>query len=144
VGVTEPQAAFSSCYGAAFMSQKPSVYASILADKMKSHKTRCILLNTGWSGGPYGVGKRISIKLTRSLLNAALDGSIDDKGTVTHPVFNLKMPKAVDGIDSDMLDPRNTWSDKDAYDAQASKLRELFRKNYDTKGYQQLGIEAVM
>ncbi|MGH8452909.1 MAG: phosphoenolpyruvate carboxykinase (ATP) [Nevskiales bacterium] len=144
VGVTEPQAAFSACYGAAFMAQKPSVYAAILADKMKQHKTRCILLNTGWSGGAYGTGKRISIKLTRALLNAALDGSIENSGSVNHPVFNLKMPKAVNGVDGNMLDPRNTWADKAAYDAQAAKLRDLFRKNYETKGFAQLGIEAVM
>ncbi len=144
VGVTEPQAAFSACFGAAFMAQKPSVYARILARKMREHKTRCILLNTGWSGGPYGVGKRISIKLTRSLLNAALDGSIEKNGTVEHPVFKLKMPKAVNGVDASMLDPRNTWSDKAAYDTQAGKLRELFRKNYDSKGFEQLGIKAVM
>jgi phosphoenolpyruvate carboxykinase (ATP) len=144
IGVTEPQAAFSACYGAAFMAQKPSVYAAILAEKMKQHKTRCILLNTGWSGGAYGTGKRISIKLTRALLNAALDGSIEQGGTVNHPVFNLKMPKAVNDVDSSMLDPRNTWDDKAAYDAQAEKLRDLFRKNYETKGFAALGIKAVM
>jgi phosphoenolpyruvate carboxykinase (ATP) len=144
VGVTEPQAAFSACYGAAFMAQKPSVYAAILARKMKEHRTRCILLNTGWSGGAYGTGKRISIKLTRALLNAALSGEIDTVETVRHPVFNLKMPKAIRGVDSDMLDPRNTWADKSAYDAQAGKLRDLFRKNYETKGFAELGISAVM
>lgn len=144
VGVTEPQAAFSACYGAAFMSQKAPVYAAILAKKMQNHKTRCILLNTGWTGGAYGTGKRISIKLTRALLNAALSGEIDSVETVTHPVFNLKMPKAIAGVDGAMLDPRNTWADKAAYDEQAVKLRDLFRKNYESKGFGALGLKAVM
>jgi phosphoenolpyruvate carboxykinase (ATP) len=144
--VTEPKAAFSACFGAPFMAHKPSVYAKLLAEKMKQHKARCILLNTGWSGGPFGVGKRISIGHTRSLLNAALEGQLD-KGKVqygTHPTFNLQVPKSCPGVPSDILDPRNTWKDKAAYDAQATKLRDLFRKNFDEKGFAKLGIRAVM
>ena len=110
VGITEPQAAFSACFGAPFMSQKPSRYAELLAGKMEQHHARCVLLNTGWSGGPYGVGKRISIGHTRALLNAALNGDLDE-GKVeftTHPIFNLRMPKSCPGVPSSILDPRET------------------------------------
>ena len=146
VGVTEPKAAFSSCFGAPFMAQKPSVYAKILAKKMEQHETRCVLLNTGWSGGVYGVGKRISIKDTRALLDAALAGDLHKDGAEydVHPVFNLKMPKSCPGVDSKILDPRNTWDDKDAYDAQAQKLLEMFHKQFETQGFGKLGLEPVM
>ena len=146
VGITEPQAAFSACFGAPFMSQKPSVYANLLADKMKQHNARCVLLNTGWSGGPYGVGKRISIKHTRALLNAALRGDLDaDKVDYdVHPIFNLKVPKSCPDVPAEILDPRNTWQDKAAYDAQAEKLRDMFRKNFENKGFAALGIQPVM
>ncbi|MEM7305703.1 MAG: phosphoenolpyruvate carboxykinase (ATP) [Planctomycetota bacterium] len=146
VGITEPKAAFSACFGAPFMSQKPSVYASRLSEKMDKHDARCILLNTGWSGGPYGSGKRISIGHTRALLNAALNGDLDE-GKVEyeqHPVFNLKVPTSCPGVPSDILNPRNTWDDKDAYDAQASKLRDMFRDNFESKGFSDFGIEPVM
>jgi phosphoenolpyruvate carboxykinase (ATP) len=146
VGVTEPQAAFSACFGAPFMAHKPSVYAKLLRAKMEKHHARCILLNTGWSGGRYGVGKRISIKDTRALLNAALRGDLD-KGKVEyelHPLFNLKMPKSCPGVDAKILNPRNTWTDKAAYDEAANKLREMFRKNFAEKKFAELGIEAVM
>ncbi len=146
VGVTEPQAAFSACFGAPFMAHRPSVYAKLLREKMEAHKARCILLNTGWSGGPYGVGKRISIKDTRSLLNAALRGDLD-AGKVryeTHSMFNMRMPTTCPGVDARILDPRNTWSDKAAYDVQATKLRDMFRKNFQEKGLSELGIEPSM
>ena len=144
VGVTEPKAAFSACFGAPFMAQKPSVYARLLADKMSKHHARCVLLNTGWSGGPYGVGKRISIKHTRALLNAALEGALDGVECEQHPVFNLKVPKSCPGVPSEILNPRNTWGDRQAYDAQALKLRDMFRKNFDEKGFAGFGIEPVM
>jgi len=146
VGVTEPKAAFSACFGAPFMSQKASVYAEILAEKMRTHKARCILLNTGWSGGPHGIGKRISIKHTRALLNAALDGELDaDKVDYeNHPIFNLKMPTSCPGVPGEILNPRNTWHDASAYDTQAEKLRGMFRDNYRAKNFDALGIEAVM
>jgi phosphoenolpyruvate carboxykinase (ATP) len=146
VGVTEPQAAFSACFGAPFMAHKPSVYAKLLREKMEKFHARCILLNTGWSGGPYGVGKRISIKDTRALLDAALRGDLDE-GKVkytTHPVFNLRVPTSCPGVDPKVLDPRNTWSDKAAYDTAAAKLRDLFRKNFAEKKFAELGIEPVM
>ncbi|MCB9911242.1 MAG: phosphoenolpyruvate carboxykinase (ATP) [Planctomycetes bacterium] len=146
VGVTEPQAAFSSCFGAPFMAQKPSVYARGLAKMMEKHQGRCILLNTGWGGGPYGVGKRISIKDTRALLNAALAGELHKEGAEydVHPIFHLKMPKACPGVDPSVLNPRNSWKDKAAYDTAATKLRDLFRKTFEDKGFASLGIEPVM
>jgi phosphoenolpyruvate carboxykinase (ATP) len=146
VGITEPQAAFSACFGAPFMAQKPSVYARLLAQKMAKAKARCVLLNTGWSGGPYGVGKRISIGHTRALLSAALSGALDP-GRVEleeHPIFKLKMPRACPGVPSEILNPRNTWKDKSSYDAQAIRLRDMFRKNFEEKGFSALGIESVM
>ena len=144
VGITEPKAAFSACFGAPFMAQKPPVYAKLLAEKMKKHKTRCILLNTGWSGGAFGTGKRISIGHTRALLNAALEGKLDQLECETHPIFNLKVPKSCPGVPAEILNPRNTWKDKAAYDAAATKLRDMFRKNFDDKGFATLGIKAVM
>lgn len=146
VGITEPKAAFSACFGAPFMARKPSVYAQRLAEKMDKHHARCILLNTGWGGGPYGVGKRISIRATRALLDAALAGSLHAKEMQydTHPIFNLKIPRSCPGVDAAILDPRNTWSDKAAYDAQAKKLRDMFRQNFEAKGFAALGIEPVM
>jgi phosphoenolpyruvate carboxykinase (ATP) len=144
VGVTEPQAAFSACFGSPFMAHKPSVYAKLLAEKMQQHDARCILLNTGWSGGAYGTGKRISIKHTRALVDAALAGQLDEVETETHPVFNLKMPKSCPGVPAEILNPRNTWSDKDAYDRAAEKLRDMFRDNFESKGFAALGIDAVL
>ncbi|MCC6409027.1 MAG: phosphoenolpyruvate carboxykinase (ATP) [Planctomycetes bacterium] len=144
VGVTEPKAAFSACFGAPFMAHKPSVYAKLLGEKMQKHRARCILLNTGWSGGAYGVGKRISIKHTRALLNAALSGALDKVEYELHPTFNLKMPKSCPGVPAEILNPRNTWTDKTAYDAAATKLRDMFRKNFEEKGFAKLGIKAGM
>ncbi|MCP5023336.1 MAG: phosphoenolpyruvate carboxykinase (ATP) [bacterium] len=146
VGITEPQAAFSACFGAPFMSHKASVYAEGLAKKMEQHGGRCILLNTGWGGGPYGVGSRISIKDTRALLNAGLAGDLHKEGAEydVHPVFNLKMPKSCPGVDATILNPRNTWEDKDAYDKAADKLRDMFRSTFEGKGFASLGIEPIM
>ena len=146
VGITEPQAAFSACFGAPFMSQKPSVYAKHLSAKMEQFDSRCVLLNTGWSGGRYGVGKRISIKHTRALLDAALAGELDE-GKVEfeiHPVFNLKIPKSCPGVPAEILNPRDTWADGEAYDAQAEKLRGMFKQNFEEKDFAKLGIEPVM
>jgi len=146
VGVSEPKAAFSACFGSPFMAHKPSVYAKLLAEKMQQHNARCILLNTGWSGGAFGQGKRMSIAHTRALLNAALDGHLDP-GKVefdVHEVFRLSTPRGCPGVPPTILNPRNTWSDKGAYDAQARKLREMFQKNFESKGFGALGIKPVM
>ena len=146
VGVTEPQAAFSACFGAPFMARPASVYANLLAEKVRGANTRCILLNTGWTGGPYGVGRRISIKLTRAMLNAALRGDLHAEGMEykTHPVFGLKMPTSCPDVPSDMLDPSATWDDKEAYMAKAQELKAMFIKNFEDKKFGELGIRNVM
>ena len=144
VGVTEPEATFSACFGGPFMSQKASVYAELLADRMSQHKARCILLNTGWTGGPYGKGERMSLKYTRALLNAALAGEFDGAELSTQPTLGLKMPASCPGVPDEILDPRQTWDDPAAYDAQAEKLRDMFRANYEKKGFADLGIKSVM
>jgi phosphoenolpyruvate carboxykinase (ATP) len=144
VGVTEPQATFSACFGGPFMSQKPSVYAELLEQKMSQHRARCILLNTGWSGGPYGTGERISIKHTRALLDAALRGDLDDVERQRHAIFGLEMPTSCPGVPAGILNPRDTWDDPDAYDEQAQKLHGMFHANYDQKGFAELGIKNVM
>ncbi|MAG57468.1 MAG: phosphoenolpyruvate carboxykinase (ATP) [Planctomycetes bacterium] len=144
VGIKEPQAAFSACFGAPFMSRHPSVYAQLLAEKMKACDARAVLVNTGWTGGVYGTGKRMSIKHTRAMLNAALRGDLDHVETTKHPVFGLRMPTSCPDVPSEILDPKNTWSDPDAYDAQANQLRDMFRKNFEAKGLAELGIQAVM
>lgn len=141
VGVTEPQPTFSACFGGPFMAQKPNVYASLLAEKMEQNKARCILLNTGWSGGKYGVGKRMSIKVTRALLNAALEGKLDGVETERLSILNLTIPKSCPGVDSAILNPRNTWENKDEYDATATLLRDAFRDNFKKKGFAAFGIE---
>ena len=144
VGITEPEATFSACFGAPFMSQKPSLYARLLSKNMKDHKARCVLLNTGWSGGPYGVGSRISIAHTRALLDAALRGDLDDVETQIHPTFGLAVPKSCPGVPSEILNPRNTWSDPEAYDAAAEKLRAMFAKNFEENNYSEMGIDQAM
>jgi phosphoenolpyruvate carboxykinase (ATP) len=144
VGVTKPEATFSACFGGPFMSQKPSVYAELLAKRMSEHDTRCILLNTGWTGGPHGVGSRMSLKHTRTLLNAALAGDFDDTPLVTQPILNLRMPTSCEGVPDEILNPRETWDDPSEYDDQATKLREMFRDNYKKENFADLGIAAVM
>ena len=144
VGVTEPEPSFSGCFGAAFMAQKASVYAELLAERMEAHKTRCILLNTGWSGGPYGKGERMSLKVTRALLNATLAGDFDDVEVDVQPILGLKMPVTCAGVDNEILNPRNTWDDPIDYDKAAVELRDMFRANYEIEGYADLGIAAAL
>ena len=136
VGFTVPRATFSACFGAPFMSHRPDVYANLLADKMQAHEARCVLLNTGWSGGPAGEADRISIRDTRALLNAALGGDLDGVETAVHPIFGLRMPMSCPGVDAAILDPRSVWSDKSAYDAAAVRLRGMFRENFAKLGDQ--------
>jgi phosphoenolpyruvate carboxykinase (ATP) len=143
-GLTEPTATFSACFGAPFMAHKPNVYAKLLDEKMRDSHARCILLNTGWSGGPAGEADRMPIKVTRALLNAALDGELDAVRTERHPVFGLRMPTACPGVDTAVLNPRNVWADKDAYDRAATRLRDMFRGNFEKNGFDAFGIEAVM
>ena len=144
VGLTEPQATFSACFGAPFMSRRPNVYAKLLAEKMRSHKARCVLLNTGWSGGPAGKADRISIRDTRALLDAALGGCLDGVETSVHPILDLNVPKSCPGVDATILNPREVWADRDAYDAAATKLRGMFRENFEKQAFDAYGIEALM
>jgi phosphoenolpyruvate carboxykinase (ATP) len=140
-GVKEPTATFSTCFGAPFMPRHPAVYARLLAEKLKKHGASCWLLNTGWSGGPYGVGSRMSIKHTRALLNAALEGRLDKVEYREHKVMGLHFPSAVPGVPPEVLDTRNTWTDKAAYDAKAAHLAQLFRDNF--KQFEDQASEAV-
>lgn len=144
VGLEKPAATFSACFGAPFMAHRPNVYAELLDKKMQTNNARCILLNTGWSGGPAGKADRMPIKITRALLNAALNGELDDVESEVHPVFGLRMPKTCPGVDSEMLNPRNVWKDKGAYDAAAEQLRDMFRENFEKNNFGDFGIEAVM
>jgi phosphoenolpyruvate carboxykinase (ATP) len=129
-GITEPQATFSTCFGAPFMPRHPSEYGNLLRDLIARHKVNCWLVNTGWTGGPYGTGNRMPIKATRALLAAALDGSLNAAEFRLDDNFGLEVPVSVDGVDSAILDPRSTWADKQAYDAQASKLVAMFIDNF--------------
>lgn len=130
-GVTEPQATFSACFGAPFMPLHPTVYAELLAEKIREHGSNVWLINTGWTGGPYGVGSRMSLPHTRRIVNAVLNGELDDVDYVEEPFFGLLIPVMVPDVPSNILDPRNTWDDKDAYDTQAKKLASMFHKNFE-------------
>lgn len=133
-GVTEPQATFSACFGAPFMSLHPSVYGKMLKKQIRDSLAECWLLNTGWTGGAYGTGNRISIKDTRTLLSAALTGELVNAEMRVDPIFGFEVPTAVDGVDATLLTPRVTWADADAYDAQAAKLVKLFEENFKKFG----------
>jgi phosphoenolpyruvate carboxykinase (ATP) len=122
VGVVEPEATFSACFGAAFLPQPPSVYAEMLGERIQEHGVSVWLVNTGWSGGPYGVGSRMPIKATRAIVRAALSGELDAAPTRTDPNFGFQVPTEAPGVDSALLDPRGTWADGDAYDASAKSL----------------------
>lgn len=129
-GVKEPEATFSTCFGAPFMPRHPSVYGNLLRDLIARHGVDCWLVNTGWTGGAYGTGTRMPIKVTRRLLAAALDGSLGAAQMRTDPHFGFAVPVAVPGVDSTILDPRATWADKAAYDTQASRLVGMFVENF--------------
>lgn len=130
-GVTEPEATFSACFGAPFMSLHPTVYGRMLKKRIKESLAECWLLNTGWTGGAYGVGKRISIKDTRALLNAALSGALVNVPSRIDPVFGFSVPLEVPGVDAKLLNPRESWTDKAAYDRQSAKLVGLFEANFE-------------
>ncbi len=129
-GVTEPEATFSTCFGAPFMPRHPSEYGNLLKDLIARHDVDCWLVNTGWTGGAHGVGRRMPIKATRALLAAALDGSLRDGEFRTDANFGFAVPVAVDGVDPSILDPRSTWADKAGYDRQAEKLASMFTDNF--------------
>ncbi|HBQ37104.1 MAG TPA: phosphoenolpyruvate carboxykinase (ATP) [Rhodobacteraceae bacterium] len=130
-GVTEPEPTFSTCFGAPFMPRRPEVYGNLLREKIAVHGSTCWLVNTGWTGGAYGTGKRMPIKATRGLLTAALDGSLSDGEFRKDPSFGFDVPIFVNNVDSTLLDPRGTWADPAAYDAQAQKLVKMFSNNFE-------------
>lgn len=130
IGVTEPEATFSTCFGAPFMPRHPSVYGNLLKERIAKGNVSCWLVNTGWTGGKYGVGKRMPIRETRALLNAALDGSLNGAEFRTDENFGFEVPIAVPGVDASILNPRDTWADKSDYDATAAKLVKLFIDNF--------------
>ena len=129
-GVTEPVATFSACFGAPFMPLHPTVYGRLLEERLKASGARVFLINTGWTGGGYGVGKRIDIATTRRLLDAAISGELDDAQMRTEPLFGMEVPLRVEGVVPRALDPRASWADVDAYDATAAKLQQLFAANH--------------
>ncbi len=129
-GVTEPTATFSTCFGEPFMPLAPTTYAEMLGERLRKHGSRAWLVNTGWTGGPYGVGTRMSLPVTRSLVRAALAGELDDAPMREDPFFGLSHPTQAPGVPSEVLDPRSAWPDPAAYDAAAAKLVEMFRANF--------------
>lgn len=128
--MTEPEATFSTCFGAPFMPRHPSVYGNLLRDLIARHGVSCWLVNTGWTGGRYGEGRRMPIGVTRSLLTAALDGSLAGAPMRIDPVFGFEVPTSAVGIDQRILDPRSTWADPSAYDRQAARLVTMFQDNF--------------
>ena len=130
-GITEPKATFSPCFGGPFLTLHPSKYADILGVKIDQFSVKAYLVNTGWTGGPYGVGKRISLQVTRTIINGILDDMIGTRLLEDMPVFNLKIPTEMDGVDSELLNPINTWSDKEAYLQTRDKLAKMFISNFE-------------
>jgi phosphoenolpyruvate carboxykinase (ATP) len=130
MGVTEPTPIFSTCFGAPFMPLEPTVYAKMLGEKIQKHGVRVWLLNTGWTGGPYGAGDRMSLPHTRAMLHAALDGALDGVETRVEPFFGLEVPTSCPGVPTEILDPRDTWQDKAAYDAKATDLAKRFHEGF--------------
>jgi len=129
-GVTEPEPTFSTCFGAPFMPRRPEVYGDLLRKRIASHGATCWLVNTGWTGGAYGTGTRMPIAATRALLAAALDGSLNDNAFRKDPNFGFEVPLTCADVDATLLNPRDTWADKDAYDAQADNLVKMFSENF--------------
>ena len=130
-GVTEPKATFSACFGEAFLPLNPVKYAELLGNKIKEHNVKVWLINTGWTGGAFGTGTRMRLKYTRAMISAALNGGLDKVKYREHPVFNLQMPLSCDGVPEELLNPRNTWANADAYDEKANDLALLFSTNFE-------------
>ncbi|MBG8554036.1 phosphoenolpyruvate carboxykinase (ATP) [Hymenobacter guriensis] len=130
VGITEPQTTFSACFGQVFLPLHPTTYAEMLGQKMDEHDVNVWLINTGWTGGAYGTGARMKLPYTRAMITAALNGELEDVEFVKHPIFGVEMPTAVSGVPANILDPRNTWHDKEAYDKTAADLADKFVANF--------------
>ncbi len=141
-GVTEPQATFSACFGAPFLPLHPTVYAGLLQKKLDKHRAQVWLVNTGWTGGPFGAGRRIELHYTRSIVHAILNGQLDGTETFQDPVFGLHIPTHVPHVPSDVLTPRNTWRDRAGYDAKAADLAQRFMANFEK--YANLAGEQVL
>jgi phosphoenolpyruvate carboxykinase (ATP) len=131
IGVDEPQPTFSTCFGHPFLPQPPKVYSRMLGEKLERHRPNVWLVNTGWTGGPYGEGHRMPIQSTRAVLHAALEGALDRVELRTDAVFGFQVPTRAPGVDATLLDPRSTWRDPEAYDRQARKLAAMFRENFE-------------
>jgi len=129
-GVIDPEPEFSACFGAPFLPLAPRVYAEMLGKRLKQHNASCWLVNTGWSGGKFGIGKRMSLKITRALVNAALDGRLEKVEFVTEPAFGLSIPVSCPEVPAEILNPRNAWADKEAYDKTAADLAARFEANF--------------
>jgi phosphoenolpyruvate carboxykinase (ATP) len=130
-GITEPKATFSACFGEAFLPLNPVTYAKLLGNKIKQHCVNVWLINTGWTGGPYGTGKRMKLKYTRAMIAAALNGELDNIHYIEHPIFNLQMPVSCPNVPDQLLDPKNTWANADNYDEKANNLAIAFVKNFE-------------
>ena len=129
----EPQATFSSCFGEPFLPRSPLEYARMLGEKLKKYGSRVWLVNTGWTGGPAGVGSRMKLAYTRAMVNAAIEGELNDVPTAPHPVFQVAVPQFCPGVPNEFLDARGLWADKAAYDAAAKDLASRFQKNFQAK-----------
>lgn len=141
-GVDEPVPSFSACFGAPFMPLHPTKYAEMLSAKMKANKVNVWLVNTGWTGGPYGVGSRMKLKYTREMISSALEGKLDNVEFQEHPIFKLSMPVECENVPSSVLNPRNTWEDKEAYDNKAKLLADSFQKNFQK--FEQKANDEIM
>lgn len=130
-GVTEPKATFSACFGAPFLPLHPGKYAAMLGEKMRAHDVNVWMINTGWSGGPYGVGQRMKLSYTRAMITAALEGQLNDVEYVAHRTFGMMMPKSCPNVPSELLSPRYAWSNEDEYDIKAKELAAMFIKNFE-------------
>jgi phosphoenolpyruvate carboxykinase (ATP) len=130
-GVKEPSATFSTCFGAPFLPLPPRVYAEMLGRRLREHNAQCWLVNTGWSGGPYGIGKRFDLPYTRAMVRSAVEGKLNDVQYSTDPAFGFHIPKSVPDVPNEVLMPRNLWADKAAYDKMAADLTARFEKNFE-------------
>ncbi|MDT8446140.1 MAG: phosphoenolpyruvate carboxykinase (ATP) [bacterium] len=142
-GVKEPQPTFSTCFGAAFMTLRPKVYSDLLAEKMRTHKVNAYLVNTGWTGGAYGVGKRMNLPDTRKMISAILNGTIGESEWHQDPVFGFEIPEHIEGVNSAILKPRNTWDDHHAYDKARDHLAQMFLKNFEQYAAEDPQLAAV-
>jgi len=130
-GINEPKATFSACFGEAFIPLNPVVYARLLGNKIRGHRVNVWMVNTGWTGGPYGIGKRMKLKYTRAMIAAALNGELNNILYQEHPLFNLQMPLNCPNVPDNLLDPRSTWPNSSHYDEQAQNLAMAFIKNFE-------------